>query len=388
MLDQIKDFIRKNEVVYNLWFHLTSREYKKNRHDMFSCHVKTKSVILKEMDMLRRYWGCEPDQYILYRLFEKKQNEDELKNWIPPYYFYAQWLPPRQKVKNRDKYSDKITQHKLFSERICPEPQVIAIFKNGYVYDGSGKVPESYLNILDQLSGKEKFFLKPSNGRGGKGIHILEAAAESDSAYARINDKFKLDGEIVPANLLKEKFKNFTGILQKGVHQRADMAELNPDSLNTFRFVTYYDGKNRKIAVVTLRMGRKGSAVDNVDSGGLAVLINAADGSFADTAYSSAEAFKAHPDTGCVFSGRKIKDWKKICAAVLETSEKFKEFEALGWDIALTDEGIKILEFNLRPGLGIQVTANRGLRKEFGIDPEKDYKSNSKQNMHKLGEKH
>ena len=182
----------------------------------------------------------------------------------------------------------------------------------------------------------------------------------------------KLDGQLITQSSIEERFKKFTGIIQKGVRQRADIAELNPDSLNSLRFVTVFVNGKGKIPLAAMRTGRKGSIVDNVDSGGLAVLINPEDGSLADTAYSANETFKAHPDTGCVFAGRKIKDWNQICAAMLETARKFPEFEVAAWDMALAEDGIKLLEFNLRPGLGIQIAANRGLRREFGIDPEKD----------------
>lgn len=371
MLGKLKNIIKKHEFLYNLWFHATSADYKRNLRDMVSSCVKKTDEMRREMKMLQAYWGCAPDQYVLYRLFEKKQSDDELKDWIPPYYFYAYWLPERQKVSNRDEFSDKIRQHELFAERKCPEPEVIAVLRKGNAYDGSGRKLSSYMDIIRKIpAAGEKIFIKPADGRGGKGIHILEAA--DNTGAADCFRFFKFDGKLISQYALEKKFENFTGIVQKGVHQRADMAELNPDSLNTFRFATCTEDGKRKVAVVTLRTGRKGTIVDNVDSGGLAVLINTADGSFADTAYSSSEAFRAHPDTGCVFAGRKIKDWNKICRAVLETAGKFPEFDVAGWDIALAEDGIKLLEFNLRPGLGIQITANRGLRREFGIDPEKD----------------
>ena len=52
-----------------------------------------------------------------------------------------------------------------------------------------------------------------------------------------------------------------------------------------------------------------------------------------------------HPDTGVLIEGQ-VPMWDEACKAVLDICNMFPQLEYLGFDVAVTDRGIKILEVN------------------------------------------
>lgn len=77
---------------------------------------------------------------------------------------------------------------------------------------------------------------------------------------------------VSPEQYLRSLGDNF--IIQERVKQHAEIAKLNPSSLNTFRIVTYRERDNVYILNVTLKIGHKGEVVDNGHAGGYFVGTN------------------------------------------------------------------------------------------------------------------
>lgn len=53
-----------------------------------------------------------------------------------------------------------------------------------------------------------------------------------------------------------------------------------------------------------------------------------------------------HPDTGTVLKGY-LPNWELVKRGVIEVSKMMPQLEYLGYDIAITDDGFKILEINI-----------------------------------------
>ena len=65
-----------------------------------------------------------------------------------------------------------------------------------------------------------------------------------------------------------------TAVLDQPVVQHPDLARLNPDSLNTVKIYTMMIKKECHFVAAELRMGRRGSIIDNIERGGLAAAVN------------------------------------------------------------------------------------------------------------------
>ena len=57
------------------------------------------------------------------------------------------------------------------------------------------------------------------------------------------------------------------------------------------------------------------------------------------------EEAKVHPDSGEAFKG-KIKGWDQIKSQILAIGDYYPELSYMGYDLAVTDDGFRILEIN------------------------------------------
>lgn len=102
------------------------------------------------------------------------------------------------------------------------------------------------------LKSKEEFICKVAMGTGGgRGVQKIRMEEQTDPHLT-------LDQLLKPEDL----------IFQEVLSQSDFMASFNPDSVNTFRFLTLNINEHCTVLSSFVRMGAKGSYVDNLCSGG------------------------------------------------------------------------------------------------------------------------
>ena len=98
-------------------------------------------------------------------------------------------------------------------------------------------------------------------------------------------------------------------LLEVGINQVNETAVFNKDSANTLRIITY-NKSEQEIAVIAaiLRMGRKGSSVDNSAKGGVSCSIDLDSWCLSSMGISEHPigAYFCHPDSGVVFDSHDI----------------------------------------------------------------------------------
>lgn len=74
-----------------------------------------------------------------------------------------------------------------------------------------------------------------------------------------------------------------------------------------------------------------------------------------------------HPDTERVFSGTPIPFWSEILDVAVRAAGSFRELRTVGWDVALTTEGVFVLEGNWHTTvrMGTSMALERGIRSEI-----------------------
>jgi hypothetical protein len=362
-LSDVRSSLKRNNLVFTTYKKLTDSEYRSNFVDyLVSRKVKDRSRIRKEMAMIRHYWRCNPMFYYNYRLFEKELTEDELLDFVPPYYFYNFYMPSIYKGQVKEVADSKIKMNSYFLSHNIDTAKNIAIAENGILLDPKGE-KIAYKDLLALMSKNEQriFFMKPDDGRGGSGIFRIE----------RIGTEFFMNDEFID----EKKFLNLTKhkdyIIQENVVQRKDFRDLYPNSLNTFRIITQRRKNNLHICSATLRMGRNGMYVDNSSSGGIFISVDISTGALSKFGgvLSAKQRFEKHPDTGFVFGGYYIKDWQAIRNEVIRLSEKAPEYPDIGWDIAVTENKILAIEININYGIDQIQCCFGGLRRKLNIDP-------------------
>ena len=170
-------------------------------------------------------------------------------------------------------------------------------------------------------------FMKPLGGACGKGIFILDV------------DEFKRDGCDI------EKYRGF--IAEEVLQQHEAISRLNPNAVNTIRVLTYCG----EILLAVLKLGTGDSIVDNQHAKGLNGNIDLETGitnsAFYDLDYNP---FYRHPDTHEMLLGVEIPHWQELKKTVVTAAKELREVPYLGWDVAITPNGVAIIEANEAPG--------------------------------------
>ncbi len=326
-----------------------------------SKNKKNKALIKAEIKQLKNYWGCYPLQYFNHDFYSKDctLSMEEMRKFIPSYYFYRIIFPQYDDSKNLlNIVEDKIVMDILFKGMDFPRSNVIVKKSSSYLFNSLGKILtfQTFEELLKK-SVCNKLFIKPANGRGGNGI--LVAKKQGNIFYIK-DDEFnynylsKLQGDYV---------------IEEAIIQHDEITAVYPHSVNTLRVITKRDTAGLiEIVAVTLRMGSKGREIDNTSAGGLVIGINIVDGcslkKYATHEY-GLEKFYEHPDSGYKFEQLKIPNWLENKKKLIELANKNIIMNLVGWDIALTNDGILVIEINTLFGIDGLQSALGGLENKF-----------------------
>lgn len=140
-------------------------------------------------------------------------------------------------------------------------------------------------------------------------------------------------------------------IVQRILSQHPAIASFNPTSVNTIRVVTlFFNGKPHILSAI-LRIGQKGSLLDNIAKGGYQAIVRP-DGTLDKYAYTHNNGIDKHVEqtiSGNSFEGFTIPSWDKIRNTALTLAGKLPYFRFIGWDFAVDETGdVVLIEFNCR----------------------------------------
>lgn len=229
------------------------------------------------------------------------------------------------------------------------------------IFKGTGHLPECYGRIsdsviringktfnddefLDFLKDKEGLIIKKTTGGGGKDVHSIR---HGQSACL-------LDGELIREDELMLYVRNLdnhmiTEYIKGAKYSRTIFGK----ALNTVRIqmLRLEDG-SILFPIAVHKFGTDLTVpADNVWKGGLTALIDMETGILGKPAQHSENNHKIkwvdrHPDTGEVIAGVKVPGWRNIIEELKKIGELHENIKYVGWDIAITDDGFRIIEGN------------------------------------------
>lgn len=298
-------------------------------------------AIAVDMEMTRYILGLSNKEFLMFRLWEK--SFQDRMDYVPNSVHTGMML--------------HINGHELVD--ICNEKfntyQTLKPFYNrDFVrYQNSDDINEfkAFINKHD------KAVFKPLTQTKGEGVRLVTFKDEVDVSS---QNAIKLY-----AQKLYDEYGDY--IFEELIVANDEFKKLNPDAINTIRALVYYDGNDVKIDGVLLRVGRKGSFVDNGALGG--ILMNAdADTGIVITygADQAGHTYDTHPDTGFKLYGYQIPAWDKA-KEMLDGAARMIGPGYIGWDITYDNNGEwVIVEANGTPQLyGIQSTTGKGALPHF-----------------------
>ena len=118
--------------------------------------------------------------------------------------------------------------------------------------------------------------------------------------------------------------------------------------------MTYGTGDNVRIlrAAMKLPIGLKG--VDNYGEGSVAAPIDLDSGKVGRGAAKFVmEWVSSHPETGKRFEGMTVPCWNEVLALSRQVAKSMPDVRCVGWDVAVTTDGVRIIEGNCSWGTGL-----------------------------------
>lgn len=190
---------------------------------------------------------------------------------------------------------------------------------------------DEFINLCKH---KKALFIKPLDAYEGKGIRRVEAPT-SEYEVKRLFDELK-----------KSHF-----IIEQELGQHPQMVFGNK-SVNTIRINTIL-GKDNSVHFFkpVLRTGIGDAVVDNYNAGGVEYAVDIDSGIITMPGYrggAMTEIF--HPGTDIKMVGYQIPTWDKVIEKVTEAARHIPQCRYIGWDVAITPEGVEFIEGNHNPG--------------------------------------
>lgn len=200
-----------------------------------------------------------------YKAYMNVSGIDDTSYISEPDYYHKVELILNNKIFNFA-YCDKNNYHKLIDNSFLPQVYLRNI--EGSYYNSDYKNITGTDNILDEIpENADKLIVKTAVGScGGKSIQLFKK--DKDVWLNSSGEKLSL---IYLENIYRRNF-----IIQEFIHQHPFYSNFNETSVNTIRLFTYRSVKNNEIIVLQsmLRIGKRGSSVDNIHSGGICCNIN------------------------------------------------------------------------------------------------------------------
>ena len=235
---------------------------------------------------------------------------------------YSDGLNAQATKEELDVFEDKHIFNRVFGEFVNRE----------WLY-----IPEAAPSDIEKFMSRHPVFLvKTCTGTQGKSIY-----------------RFASD-EITPKEIIR-RFGNGRFLLESLIVQHPLLQAVNPGSVNTVRLVVAK--KNDKICFVGagLRCGGSGQFVDNFHHDGAAYPIDLETGRVTGPGIDlKGNSVLCHSTTGYVMPGLQVPHWQMLLNRVREASGIVPHVGYIGWDLAITENGVEFVEGNVNyPGNNI-----------------------------------
>jgi hypothetical protein len=229
-------------------------------------------------------------------------------------------------------------------------PRTLAAIYRGRLLPVRNAPGEGGASLEGLVAAHAKVVLKPAGGAGGRGVMFVEAAPGGD---------FLVDGEPRTAAGLRAEVGRLDGhVVEEFVRQHPALERLHPATTNTVRLVTMRDPDSGEpfVAGAVLRIGTgRSRPVDTFARGGLCAAVDLGTGrlgpAMGRTADGSAAPHASHPETGAPVAGVEVPGWRSVTGRILEFCADLHFLSYIGWDLAITEGGFRVIEGNSHPDM-------------------------------------
>ena len=215
------------------------------------------------------------------------------------------------------------------------------------------------LHSLDQLA--TDLFVKPLAGKGGRGASRWDFVGPGQYLSS---DGRKLDAMGMLFAIAAESWSG-PRMIQPRIRNHPDLDPLNNDALATVRALTCLNeaGEPELLGAVLRMAIGSNHVVDNLHAGGIAAAIDLASGRLGKASNLGMDCslgwLDRHPTSGERIAGVAMPLWPQFRAFTEQAHRAFSDRILVGWDVAMTPDGLMLVEGNGNPDLDIMQRAYR-----------------------------
>jgi Sugar-transfer associated ATP-grasp len=277
-------------------------------------------------------------------------------------------------IQNKDQFAVACRRHQL------PVPATLGWTRHRQPYDAEGDRIDGLDAWAAYLSARlpEQFIAKDVDGVYGSGFRAFR---RDGAAFVAEDDGSKRDAAAL-GELLTSAGSGAGVIIQERLFNDAALSELcGQPGLQTARINTLLHHNGRVSVLFFMFKVLAGRALtDNFAMGTTGNLIAFGDVETgvlrgAVTLHpcgSGMRMIDRHPITGVLFNGFQLPGWTEAVALAKTAQRCYAELAAVGWDVALTGDGPKLIEGNARwdaPFYAPFLMSGENWRRIFGEDP-------------------
>lgn len=291
-----------------------------------------KTPFLKKIKYLLK--GFSSEKYFIYNF-----TENNYKNYLSDY-------QRRKTFRINNNYSIIINDKNLFAKLLEGTnliPKYFGYIQNGHI--SLEQKPVSFNDFINLVKQFQNIIVKQKSGGGGKGIYKI----------SYINDYYYMDDEIISKEKLKDFISNCKDhLIQEYIIQAEYSRSVFSGTINTIRILVMRDPNTKRtfIATAVHKFGsEKTKPADNVRKGGMTALVDLETGILQRSAFhennnKTIQWKETHPDTNVKIEGIKVPNWNEVKRQILDLSNELSYLNYVGWDVVVTDDGIKVIEGN------------------------------------------
>jgi hypothetical protein len=294
--------------------------------------------------------GVLPPWYYIYELHRRPVKREarsfiqrcECKDGVPA--MFKHMRPPVSELNDKAEFARWCEAH-----RVPTVPVVASVRYNGV--DG--------LHSLDQLA--RDLFVKPVNGKGGRGAQRWDYLGDGRH---RSSDGKELDSIGMLFALAAQSWSG-PRLIQPRILNHSALWPLNNGALATVRALTCLNelGQPELLGAVLRMAIGDNRVVDNLHAGGIAAAVELGTGRLGPASNLGADCslgwLNRHPTSGAQITGVRLPFWDQFAKFTERSHRAFADRIMVGWDIAITPDGLLLIEGNGAPDLDIMQRAYR-----------------------------
>jgi hypothetical protein len=196
----------------------------------------------------------------------------------------------------------------------------------------------SFGEFVDFVKKAPVFIAKPVDKWEGEGIEKHSTSGASEEELKALYDYFVS-----------------SGLLLEECVEAHDDINLGTKSLNTFRLYTMLDRKGDVHVLKAKYRAGTGDAITDTAEGCVAYPISIEYGVIEGPGINevlNSKYYFYHPGCDKLMVGMKIPMWDRVLELVTEAAKKIPQIRYIGWDIAVTNDGVEMIECNRAPYTG------------------------------------